>query len=158
MTMMRIPVRPIDPSPFAFHRRAFLSRYAGAIGTLALAALLEQEQARAGEAKTGTRTGLIPVRPEVKAGLAKPRARSVICLFQHGGPSQMDLFDPKPVLAKYSGKDYPGTDLEIHFDKQAGKLLESPFKFQPRGQSGMEFTELLPRTAGIADELTLIRS
>ena len=70
----------------------------------------------------------------------------------------MDLFDPKPELNKWNGKDYPGTDLEIHFDKQAGKLLESPFKFQQRGQSGMEFTELLPRTAGIADELTLIRS
>src|SRR5439155_15268927 len=131
ITMMRIPVRPTDPSPFAFHRRAFLSRYAGAIGTLALAALLEQEQTRAGEAKTGTRTGLIPARPEVKAGLAKPRARSVICLFQHGGPSQMDLFDPKPVLARYHGQPYPGGKLEIHFDKQAGNLLASPFRFQP---------------------------
>src|SRR5439155_23868557 len=86
------------------------------------------------------------------------KARAVICLFQHGGPSQMDLFDPKPELNKWNGKEYPHKDLEIHFEKQAGKLLESPFRFRPSGQSGMAFSELLPRTAGIADQLTLIRS
>jgi hypothetical protein len=59
---------------------------------------------------------------------------------------------------KWDGKDYPGGDLEVHFDKQAGKLLQSPFKFQNAGQSGIQFSELLPHTAGISDELTLIRS
>src|SRR5262249_46015408 len=110
---MRIPARPsLDPSPFAMNRRAFLSRYAGAIGSLALAALLEQERGRPRAGEPGPR----------------PRAKSVICLFQHGGPSQMDLFAPKPALSKYPGKPYPGK-LEIHFDKQAGNLLESPFRF-----------------------------
>jgi hypothetical protein len=69
----------------------------------------------------------------------------------------MDLFDPKPELNKRDGQDHPGS-LEIHFDKQAGKLLKSPFDFRPAGQSGMVLSELLPRTAGIADEITLIRS
>jgi hypothetical protein len=69
----------------------------------------------------------------------------------------MDLFDPKPELTKRDGQDHPG-NLEIHFDKQAGKLLKSPFTFSPAGQSGMFLSELLPRTAGIADEITLIRS
>src|SRR5207247_11478666 len=55
------------------------------------------------------------------------------------------------------GQDHPG-QLEIHFDKQAGKLLKSPFEFHPAGRSGMVLSELLPRTAGIADEITLIRS
>ena len=59
------------------------------------------------------------------------RAKSVICLFQHGGPSQMDLFDPKPALTKHHGKPYPG-QLEIHFNTQAGKLLASPFRFSRR--------------------------
>lgn len=69
----------------------------------------------------------------------------------------MDLFDPKPELTKRDGQDHPG-QLEIHFNKQAGKLLKSPFEFRPAGQSGIVLSELLPRTAGIADEITLVRS
>ena len=69
----------------------------------------------------------------------------------------MDLFDPKPALAKYRGKPYPGK-LEIHFDKQAGHLLESPFRFRPHGASGMVLSELVPHMGSVADELTLIRS
>src|SRR5690242_20540485 len=151
-------IRPIDPSSFAFNRRAFLGRYAGAIGTLALSCLLEQEQARAweGEAPSEPHTGLVPPRPEIaSARLAEPRAKSVICLFQHGGPSQMDLFDPKPALTKYHGKPYPGGKLEIHFDKQAGNLLASPFRFHAHGQSGMVLSELVPHLSGIVDDLTL---
>jgi hypothetical protein len=86
------------------------------------------------------------------------KAKSVICLFQHGGPSQMDLFDPKPELTKHSGKPYPGGNLEIHFDKQAGNVLGSPFQFEKHGQCGMELSELLPHTGSIADEITLVRS
>src|SRR5205814_1138807 len=69
----------------------------------------------------------------------------------------MDLFDAKPELNKRDGQDHPG-ELEIHFDKKAGKLLKSPFAFRAAGQCGMELSELLPHTAGIADEITLIRS
>ncbi len=139
-------IRPADPSPFAFNRRAFLGHYAGAIGGLALSCLLE-ESARAAERATGP------------SPIARPRARakSVICLFQHGGPSQMDLFDPKPALAKYHGKPYPGS-LEIHFNKAAGNLLASPFRFRPHGGSGMVLGELVPHLAEIADDVTLVRS
>lgn len=70
----------------------------------------------------------------------------------------MDLFDPKPELNRLSGQDYPGGDLEVHFVKDRGKLLGSPFRFQKSGESGIEFSELLPYTASIADEMTLIRS
>jgi hypothetical protein len=69
----------------------------------------------------------------------------------------MDLFDPKPELAKHHGRPHPG-QLEVHFEKQKGNLLGSPFRFEPRGQCGMELSELLPFTAGITDELTLVRS
>jgi hypothetical protein len=149
-----ITSRLTDRSPFLLNRRAFLGWYAGAIGPLALAHLLEQEKARA-DVGAG-RAVLSAAGP--KAGGDRPaRARSVICLFQHGGPSQMDLFDSKPVLTKHQGKPYPGT-LEIHFDKQAGKLLASPFRFRAHGQSGTVVSELLPHLAGIVDDLTLVRS
>jgi hypothetical protein len=129
-----------------FSRRAFLGRYAGCLGSLALTHLL------AGEARATPEAPLAPRVPH-----HRPRAKAVICLFQHGGPSQMDLFDPKPILNKYHGKPYPGK-LEIHFHTQAGNLLASPFRFQKHGRSGIELSELLPHTARIVDDLTLIRS
>jgi len=146
MTMSKIPIPPINQSLFPFNRRTFLGRYAGAIGTLALSHLLEHVSTRAGE----------PVNPAAKAN-PRPRAKSVICLFQHGGPSQMDLFDPKPALIRHHGKPYPGT-LEIHFDKKAGNLLASPFRFRPHGQSGMVLSEIVPHMSRIVDDLTLVRS
>jgi hypothetical protein len=139
---------------YRLNRRAFLGRHVGALGTLALAHLLDQEASRgatvAGEADVAGTASLPPPGP-------KPKAKSVICLFQHGGPSQMDLFDPKPALAKFHGKPYPGK-LEIHFNTQAGNVLASPFRFRPHGQSGTVLSELLPHTSSIVDDLTLIRS
>jgi hypothetical protein len=126
------------------NRRAFLGRYAGCLGSLALADLLRAE--------TPSEDPLALRQPHHKA-----TARAVICLFQHGGPSQMDLFDPKPELTKHHGQPYPG-ELEIHFHTQVGKLLASPFRFGKRGSCGMELSELLPHTAGIADRITLVRS
>ena len=87
-----------------------------------------------------------------------PRAKAVISLFQHGGPSQMDLFDYKPELSRWHGKPYPGGNLEIHFDKQAGNVLGSPYRFRRYGDCGMDLSELLPHTGSIADEITLVRS
>ena len=118
------------------------------LGTLALSHLLDEERRHAIAADS--------MRSEPNAK-AKAKAKAVICLFQHGGPSQMDLFDPKPALTKWHGKPHPGS-LEIHFDKQKGNILASPFAFARRGQSGIELSELLPETAGIADEITLVRS
>jgi hypothetical protein len=131
----------------AVTRRAFLGHYAGCLGSLALAHLLGNE------ASASPAPGLLA--PKVPHH--RPRARAVICLFQHGGPSQMDLFDPKPALTKFHGKPYPGK-VEAHFHTQQGNLLSSPFRFQKQGGSGMELAELLPHTARIADDLTLVRS
>ena len=69
----------------------------------------------------------------------------------------MDLFDPKPELQKWHGKPYPG-EIEVHFDKQKGNVLGSPFTFAKHGESGMEFCEHLPHTAQIADDICMIRS
>jgi hypothetical protein len=139
---------------FAINRRSFLGLAGGGLGYLALSHLRSLESFAAPPGP------LVQARNPVAAHPPhfQPRAKSVICLFQHGGPSQMDLFDPKPELNKRDGQDYPGRDLEIHFDKQAGKLLHSPFKFRNSGQAGLELSELLPHTASIADQITLVRS
>ena len=128
-------------------RRMFLGQHAGNVGLLALAALLH-DQHRGAAAETHSAVGHD----------SQPRAKSVICLFQNGGPSQMDLFDPKPELTKWHGQPYPAGDLETHFDKQKGNVLGSPYRFRHWGQSGMELCELLPHTGSIADEITLVRS
>src|SRR6187431_10093 len=130
----------VPHSALSMNRRAFLGRYAGGLGSLALAHL--------GQAADP----LAPKKPHHPA-----KAKAVICLFQHGGPSQMDLFDPKPELTKQHGKPHPDK-LEVHFHTQQGKLLASPFKFAKAGQSGVELSELLPHTAGIVDEISLVRS
>ena len=134
----------MNPAHFAIQRRAFLARAAGGLGSLALAQLL-------GPGRISASNPALPAQH-------RPRARAVISLFQHGGPSQMDLFDYKPALNKYSGKPYPGGELEVHFDKQAGNVLGAPYEFSPRGQCGMHLSELLPHTGRIADDITLIRS
>src|SRR5437868_3788205 len=128
---------PLD-CDFSLTRRSFLARYAGSLGGLALAHLLASERSH------GANDSQPPARP---AGLLAPRAphhapraKAVICLFQHGGPSQVDLFDPKPELTKRHGQAYPG-ELETHFHTQTGKLLGSPFKFHRCGRSGMELSE-----------------
>ena len=144
-------MKPPGPFQYEFNRRSFLSYSAGGLAYLALSHLLGSEAQAQVFAPAAH-----PLAPKVPHHPAK--AKSVICLFQHGGPSQMDLFDPKPELNKWNGKEYPHKDLEIHFEKQAGKLLESPFKFQKRGQAGAELSELLPHTAGIVDDITLVRS
>src|SRR5262245_826040 len=132
------------------NRRAFLGRYAGALGPLALAQLAAGEDR--GRKASGTSDPLAPKKPHFPA-----KAKAVICLFQHGGPSQMDLFDPKPELTKQHGKPHPDK-LEVHFHTQQGKLLASPFKFAKHGKSGVELSELLPHTAQIVDDFTLVRS
>ncbi len=137
----------LSPSEIALNRRAFLGLYAGGLGSLALAHL-----AAAGENRSPSADPLAPRKPHFE-----PKAKAVICLFQHGGPSQMDLFDPKPELTRQHGKPHPDK-LEVHFHTQQGKLLASPFKFVRCGKSGMELSQLLPHTARIVDELTLVRS
>jgi hypothetical protein len=131
---------------YGLNRRAFLGGSTGLLGMISLAQLLGPDAAAArgnGDATPQTHH--------------PPTAKSVICLFQHGGPSHVDLFDPKPALSKLHEKPYPG-DVEAHFEKAKGNCLASPFRFAPRGRAGIEMCELLPHTAGIADDITLVRS
>lgn len=131
---------------FFMNRRAFLGRYAGGIGSLALAYLLGKES------RADSRDPLASRPPHHRA-----RARSVICLFQHGGPSQMDLFDYKPELTRRHGTRYQG-EIEAHFHTQTGNVLGSPCRFHRYGQAGISLSEILPHTGAISDEITLVRS
>ncbi len=132
----------------AMTRREVLARMGGGFGGLALAALLGES--RAADTKVVKRD-LSPEPPHFPA-----KAKAVIQLFMHGGPSHVDLLDPKPMLEKYDGKTPPK---EVADDEKiTGNLLKSPFKFAKHGQSGIEFAETLPHIAKHADEIAVIRS
>ena len=88
----------------------------------------------------------------------EPRAKAMISLWMQGGPSHIDLFDPKPILQKKNGETFPG---KIKYDNAAqssAKMLDSPWKFKRHGESGMALSELLPGLAERVDDITLIRS
>ena len=90
-----------------------------------------------------------------------PKAKSVIYLHMAGGPSQLELFDPKPELQKYNGADCPQHLLEgkrFAFIKGVPQMLGTPYEFQRAGQSGTWVSELLPHFSKVADETAIIRS
>ncbi len=130
-------------------RRSLLRSGALGLGWSALASLICNPRSFASEPVTGGKPA---------ANVRDARAKRMVLLFQHGGPSQIDLFDPKPELVKHAGKPMPG-GVEAFFDKQdSSKCSPSPFKFAKHGQCGMDFSELLPRLAGCADDICMIRS
>ena len=137
-------------------RRRFLWQNTMGIGGLALGWLLNREGLLAKPLKpdlTAQSHSMLPKRPH-----HEPRAKAMISLFMHGGPSHMDLTDPKPELTRLDGKEYSG-DVHYSFANEASRtLLGSPWKFKKHGQCGMDFSELLPHTADIADDLCMIRS
>ena len=135
---------PTQPS-----RRSFLRTAGGGAGMLALAGLFADEQAQAAT------NPLAPRKPNFA-----PRAKRVIWLFMHGGPSQVDLFDPKPDLAKFAGKPLPESFGQVMTRRDVAKNpLLGPIKpFRPRGDSGIEISDFLPHIAEHADDLFVIRS
>lgn len=125
-------------------RREMLRRSSAGFGSLALAALLGNES-QAARNKPG------------QAPHFTPKAKRVIFLFMHGGPSHMDTFDYKPQLQKDSGKPLPFDKPEV-FSAQTGNLLGSPWKFKQHGESGAWVSELFPHVAGCVDDLCIINS
>lgn len=141
----KLPAEIVD-----WQRRTFLGRSAGGLlGSIAWTWLNSVADQRSLFAANDTPA-------EAKR---RPKAERIICLFQNGGPSQMDLFDPKPELTKLDGKPFPGKQkVETLSPSASGNLLGSPFTFKPAGQSGMLLSELIPHTAAIADDIALVRS
>ncbi|MDB6038279.1 MAG: hypothetical protein JWM99_2120 [Verrucomicrobiales bacterium] len=137
-------------------RRHFLKASSFSLSSLALACLLRDEGLLAAPIKPPLGPQKFDLSPKVPPLV--PTAKAMISLFMMGGPSHIDLFDPKPGMAKYDGQPFPG---DIKYDNAAeasSKVFASPFKFDKRGQCGTELSELLPHLAEIVDEITLIRS
>lgn len=124
-------------------RRDFLSQSANGFGALALATMMAESQADETQPKTHF----------------PPRAKSIIFLYMDGGPSQVDTFDPKPLLTKYNGRN-PAELFEVaptQFNNN-GTVMGSPWSFDKHGECGMEISTLFPNIAKHADKLAVIRS
>src|SRR5579883_575190 len=127
--------------PFGPTRRSFLRELGGSAGLLGLASYLQAAEAPAAPTR----------KPHFKA-----RTRRVIFLFMAGGPSHLDMFDPKPALARHAGERPGGANLRT--ERVTGGLLPSPFKFRPGGRSGLPVSDLLPNVRECADELCVLRA
>ena len=134
------------PEGLPISRRQLLQRSGMGLGTMALAGLLSDDGLQAAT----TNSPLSPRAPHYPA-----KAKRVIHFFLNGGPSHVDTFDPKPALKKYEGKPVPNT---LTTERKTGAAFPSPFKFEPRGESGIEVSELFARTAEHIDDIAVIRS
>ncbi len=125
-----------------FSRRDALRTMGCGFGMLGFANLMRAELARS------------PLEP--KSPHFAPKAKHVIFLFLNGGPSQVDTFDPKPMLTKYHGKPMPAGNLKT--ERKTGNLLASPFSFKKYGQSGIEVSEIFTKLGECIDDVCVIRS
>ena len=132
-------------------RRDFLTTSASGLGGAALASMLTQDaSARPDDPLANRQTHF------------EPRAKACIFIFLAGGPSHVDLFDPKPTLTNRHGQRMPDSmlsDVEFAFIKKDKAVLKgSPARFSRRGECGMEISDMLPRVGTCADDIALIRS
>jgi hypothetical protein len=162
MGRSRMPVPPVPAACFhnsAFApRRQFLSRAGAGLGAAALGSMLAAERRAATAGAEARHKADDPLAPR-KQHLAA-RARQVIWLFMHGGPSHVDLFDPKPELQRFSGQPLPESFGAVMTRRKVAQnpLLGPVMPFQKRGDSGLEMSDFLPELAQCADDLCVIRS
>ena len=147
-------MNPLLESQLLINRRQFFSRTSTGIGVAALASLLDNDLLQA-----QTKTGGLPDLPHFAA-----QGQRVIYLFQSGAPSQMDLFDYKPKLQDYQGVELPDSIRKgqrltgMTATQSKFPVAPSRFKFAQHGKSGAWVSELMPRTAKVADEISFIKS
>lgn len=135
---------PLPPS-----RREFLIRTSCGFGALALTALTQEDVSARSPADEGSLAARPPMFP--------PRARHVIFLYMDGGPSQVDLFDPKPRLEKEHGEPIKVKVQPTQFDN-VGTVMKAPWPFQHYGESGLPFSSIIPHIGAHADDICVIRS
>ena len=133
-------------------RRRFLTSSASGLGAAAVAGVLLDDGVFANQPReiSTTRKPHFP-----------PRAERCIFIYAAGGPSQLDLFDPKPLLEAQDGNPLPESltkNVRFAFIQKDAKVLASPRKFAPAGECGMQLSDLLPQLATCADDIALIRS
>src|SRR6185503_13409339 len=144
--------------PLGHSRRGFLARFGGGFGALAAVHLLNQE----GFTTLGQSLSVNPTASKSPHFPAK--AKAVIHLFMHGGPSQVDTFDPKPLLSRLHGQPAPPSILKeqktfLQFTKLSDAPLLAPrATFRKYGNSGLEISNLFENVAQSADDLAIIRS
>jgi hypothetical protein len=137
-----------------YSRREWLMRAGGGFGTLALAWLLDRD----GYLRAFDPTP-IPANPlQVREPHFPAKAQRVISIFLDGGPSHIDLFDPKPELNKHAGEPLPESMRRGQADMGNAKLVACRRKFTKHGQSGLELSDFLPNLGNVADELAIVRS
>ena len=137
-------------------RRHFFGASAFGLGSTAVAWLLREQGLLAEPARPELEPRTFDLKP--KPGPQPARARAMISIMMIGGPSQMDLFDPKPKLKEYEGKKFPG---ELKFDnagQASARVMPGLWEFRQHGQCGTELSELLPHLAKVVDEICVIRS
>src|SRR5579862_8676313 len=140
-------------------RRDFFRHMSSGVFGAALAYLLGNEMAGESKLFAASDASAPPTDSKPRAAHFNAKAKSVIQLFMQGGPSQMDLFDPKPMLDKHHGEAYFDKIAgEVEFFKDAGALMRSPFKFSRHGQCGAWVSEVMPHLAGMVDDVAFIRS
>lgn len=142
-------------------RRQFLQHSACGLGAIGLSELLASDGIRraAGSESTAPAAPRNPLAPQSPHFAA--RAKNVIFIFMSGGPSHLDLFDPKPQLNRFHGQPVPQSFLDSLADpviKGGARCFGSPRKFRSFGESGMEFSDFLPHLGACADQLCMIRS
>src|SRR2546423_2212151 len=140
----------------ALSRRQLLGDATFGVGSVALAWLLNQARLLAEPTKPDLERRHFDLTPK-KPHFA-PRAKAMISLFMQGGPSHVDLLDPKPALDKLDGKPFPGSVKYDNAAQASSKVLGSPWKFKKHGKSGLDVSDLMPHLAEIADDITGIRS
>src|SRR5689334_22764711 len=119
----------------ALSRRQMIGRLGGGLGAIGLGSLLAETEAAP---------------PKLHF---PQRAKRVIHLFMNGGPFQGDFFDPKPLLTKFAGQR--PKEVELRTERETAGLLASPFRYRPRGKSGVPVSELLPRLGECIDDLCI---
>ncbi len=146
-------------------RRDFFARTSDGLLGAALTQLLCQDffgdtSALADDAIAKHPTNDAPLTLKPRPGHHPAKATSVIQLFMNGGPSQMDLFDPKPVLDRMQGKPFPGNVEEIGNSNASdiGVMMGGQYKFARHGESGMWMADILPETSQMVDDICLINS
>ncbi|MBA4191435.1 MAG: DUF1501 domain-containing protein [Planctomycetaceae bacterium] len=132
-----------------------LARCGTGIGTIGLAGVLADAHGQnPGVNTSGSSKAVDPL--AVKAPHFAAKAKHVVHLFMNGGPSQVDTFDPKPMLDKYHGKPIPTGNLRT--ERKTGAAMRSPYSFKKYGKSGLEVSEIFARTAAHIDDMCVIRS
>ena len=156
---MPIDAKRFDQVRLDLSRRRFLAGGLGGASAAVLASLLEQDGVRAADSPSvvGEHDPTTPRPPHFAA-----KAKRIIYIYLEGGPSQMDLFDPKPRLNQLDGQPLPESMLaNVQFafiKKESARLMGTPRKFVRYGECGMEMSDLLPQIGSCADDLCLIRS